>query len=71
MIDVVSWPAPLHTNPVEARLAESLGHLAPAPHAIQAFWWMARAWEINEPLHEQGTGAAENAPVLQDSAPRR
>ena len=52
-------------------MAEALGHLAPAPHAIQAFWRMARAWEINEPLHEQGTGAADNTPVLQDIAPRR
>ena len=32
---------------------------------------MARAWEIKEPLHEQEAGAAENAPVLEDSAPRR
>ena len=36
MIDVVSWPAPLRTNPAEAGLSEPFGLLAPAPHAVEA-----------------------------------
>ena len=55
-IDVVSWPAPLRTNPAEAGLAEPFGLIAPAPHAIQAFWWIM-------PFHENETGAAENTTV--------
>ena len=60
-IEVVSWPAPLRTNPAEAGLAEPFGLLAPAPHAVEDVEGVPYHW----------TGAAENAPVLEDSAPRR
>ena len=58
-IEVVSWPAPLRTNPAEAGLAEPFGLLAPAPHAVEDVEGVPYHW----------TGAAENAPVLEDSAP--
>ena len=60
-IEVVSWPAPLRTNPAEAGLAEPFGLLAPAPHAVEDVECVPYHW----------TGAVENAPVLEDSAHRR
>ena len=56
LIDVVSWPAPLITNPAEASLAEPFSLIDPAPHAIQAFWWIM-------PFHENETDAAETTTV--------
>ena len=60
-IEVVSWPAPLRTNPAEARLAEPFGLRVPAPHAVEDVEGVPYHW----------TGPAENAPVLEDTAPRR
>ena len=56
LIDVVSWPAPLITNPAKASLAEPFGLIDPAPHAIQIFWWIM-------PFHENETDAAETTTV--------
>ena len=61
LIEVVSWPAPLRTNPAEAGLAEPFSLLAAAPHAVEDVEGLPYHW----------TGAAENAPVLADNAPRR
>ena len=56
LIDVVTWPTLLITNPAEASFAEPCGLIAPALHAIQALWWIM-------PFHENETDAAENTTV--------
>ena len=55
-LEVVSWPAPLHTNPAAARLAKPFGLLALAPRADEASWC---------------SPSAVHTPVLEDNAPRR